>query len=150
MKRILAAALCLAATPLWAADIAVDDAYGRTSRPGAPTGAIFMTIVNTGETPDRLVAAASPAARVVELHTHIEEDGVMKMRPIEGGIELAAGESRILQRGGDHVMLMGITETLDDGDVIPLVLTFEEAGEIALDVVVDNDREQGHGTAHGN
>ncbi|NNL35983.1 MAG: copper chaperone PCu(A)C, partial [Silicimonas sp.] len=96
-------------------------------------------------TADRLIGAASPVAQMVELHTHIEADGIMRMRPIEGGIEVQAGQTHMLQRGGDHVMLMGVTETLENGDVVPLVLTFEQAGEVELEVVVDNDREQGHG-----
>lgn len=145
MKRLLTAALCLATTPAFAGGITIDDAYARASRPGAPTGAMFMAITNTAETADRLIGAASPVAQMVELHTHIEADGIMRMRPIEGGIEVQAGQTHMLQRGGDHVMLMGVTETLENGDVVPLVLNFEQAGEVELEVVVDNDREQGHG-----
>jgi copper(I)-binding protein len=148
MKISLATLVTLAAGPLWAGDITVDDAYARASRPGAPTGAMFMTIRNSGETADRLVGAASPVAQMVELHTHIEDQGVMRMRPVEGGIEIAPGGTHLLQRGGDHVMLMGVTGALENGDVVPLTLSFETAGEITVEVVVDNDRQQG--MAHGN
>lgn len=151
MTRILAFALVLAATPLFAGDITVEDAYARASRPGAPTGAMFMTIRNSGEMADRLLGAESPVAQLVELHTHIDDNGVMRMRPVEGGLEIPAGGEHMLMRGGDHVMLMGLTQTLEDGATVPLRLIFENAGPIALDVTVDNSRGQGqHGMGHGN
>ena len=150
MKNTLALILTLAATPLFANDISVEDAFARASRPGAPTGAMFMTIHNAGDASDRLISAASPVAKLVELHTHIEEGGVMKMRQVEGGFEIPAGGMHALARGGDHVMLMGLTQSLENGDTVPLTLIFENAGEMALEVTVDNDREQGqHGMQHG-
>ena len=145
MLRFLTMAAVVFATPLMAGDITIEDAYARASRPGAPTGAMFMVIHNTSDTADRLVSVASPAAQLVELHTHIEEGGVMKMRPVEGGIEIPAAGEHALERGGDHVMLMGLTQSLDDGQAVPLTLTFENAGEIQIDVIVDNERNQGHG-----
>ncbi len=147
MQRLLAAAaLSLLAPAAIAQDIVIEDPYARASRPGAPTGAIFMVIQNTGDTPDRLVGAASPVAKRVELHTHIEDNGIMRMREIEGGIEIPAGGTHVLQRGGDHVMLMGLTETLEDGLTVEVTLTFESAGDITATVPVDNARGQaGHG-----
>lgn len=136
-------ALCIATPCL--AEMVINDPYARASRPGAPTGAAFFTIQNTGDTGDRLIAAASPVAKMVELHTHIQDGDIMRMRPIEGGIEIPAGETHELARGGDHVMLMGLTETLEDGDEIEVTLTFEEAGEVTLVVPVDNKRGQ-HGS----
>jgi copper(I)-binding protein len=148
MDRIIALALTLAATPLFAADITVEDAYARASRPGAPTGAMFMTIRNAGDTTDTLIGVGSPVAQIVELHTHIEADGVMRMRPVEGGLEIPAGREHQLARGGDHVMLMGLTQSLVNGETVPLTLIFEKAGEIPLEVTVDNDREQGVGAGN--
>lgn len=146
MNRILASVVALLlATPALAADISVEDAYARASRPGAPTGAMFMTIRNASDTPDRLIEARSPVAQLVELHTHIDANGVMRMRPVEDGFEIPAGGVHELARGGDHVMLMGLTRTLENGKTVPLTLVFENAGEISLDVPVDNDRQQGHG-----
>ena len=147
MQRLLTAAvLSLLAPAAIAQDIVIEAPYARASRPGAPTGAIFMVIQNTGDTADRLVGAASPVAKRVELHTHIEDNGIMRMREIEGGIQVPAGGSHVLQRGGDHVMLMGLTETLEDGMTIEVTLTFEAAGDISTTVPVDNARGQaGHG-----
>jgi hypothetical protein len=110
-----------------------------------------MVIENTGDTDDRLVAAATDAAERVELHTHIENtDGVMRMVEVKDGFPIPAGGSHALKRGGDHVMLMGLTGPLEQGATVPLTLTFEQAGDLTLDVVVDNARmPAGHGHATG-
>ena len=137
--------LSLAAGPIHAGDIMIHDAFARVARPGAPSGAVFMTIHNMGETTDRLIGAESPVAARVELHTHIDDDGVMRMRRIEGGIELPAGAMHELARGGDHVMLMGITEELEEGGEVPLTLIFETQGKMSLTVTIDNAKGQsGH------
>ena len=136
---VLGAALL--AFPALAGDISIMDPYARASGAMAKSGAVFMEIMNAGDSDDRLIAAHTVAAKMVELHTHIEDDnGVMLMREIEGGIALPAGQSHALARGGDHVMLMGLTGTLEQGDMIQLTLTFEKAGDMTIDVPVDNER----------
>ena len=120
----------------------------------AKSGAAFMQIMNMTDTDDRLVAATASVAKRVELHTHIEsDDGVMLMREVEGGFEIAAGQGRMLARGGDHVMLMGLTQKVMDGDIIHFTLTFEQAGDVEIDIPVDLERkgtgQMQHGT-HGN
>lgn len=128
------------------AEIVITDPYARASRPNAPTGAAFMIIENTGETADRLVAASSGVAKRVELHTHIDQgDGVMKMTEIEGGIDIAAGGSHIMQRGGDHVMFMGLNDSLEQGGEVTVTLTFEQAGDVTVTIPVDNERKPKHG-----
>jgi copper(I)-binding protein len=129
--------------------ITVSDAYARSVGAMARTGAVFLVIGNNGETPDRLVGARSDAAARVELHTHVAaEGGIMRMVEVEEGCEVPAGGSHALQRGGDHVMFLGLTAGWNDGDTIPLVLVFEQAGEIAIDVPVDLTRGDGAMT-HG-
>lgn len=148
MKTFLAtlAAILVGTGPALAEGIEIEDAYVLVSRPGAPSGAIFMVIRNAGDAADRLLDVNTEIAARAELHTHIEEDGIMKMRPIEGGIGIEARSSHALERGGDHVMLMGLTETLEDGMEVDLTLTFEKAGEVETKVVVNNRRGQaGHG-----
>lgn len=142
MRRLLIALTLILATPAWAEEIVIENAYARTARPGAPTGAVFMVLRNTGATADRLIAAESPVAELVQLHTHTETDGVMRMRQIEGGIDLPPGARHELARGGDHVMLMGVTEALKDGDTLPLTLVFEVAGNVVLEVPIDSARGQ--------
>ncbi len=128
------------------AEIVITDPYARVSRPNAPTGAAFMIIENTGDSADRLVAARSDVAKRVELHTHIDQgDGVMKMTEIEGGIDIAAGGSHAMQRGGDHVMFMGLNEALEQGGSVTVTLVFQKAGEVTVTIPVDNDRKAKHG-----
>lgn len=139
LKAALAAGLL--AAPAWA-EITVQDAYARASSPTAPTGAAFMELHNSADTDDRLIAVASGAAARVELHTHIDMgDGVMQMTPVEDGIVIPAGGHHALARGGDHIMMMGLTAPLTDGMTITVTLTFEQAGEITVDIPVDLDRQ---------
>ncbi|MGR3759930.1 copper chaperone PCu(A)C [Roseobacteraceae bacterium NS-SX3] len=126
--------------------IMVEDAYARVSTANAKSGAAFMQVVNHGEADDRLVDVRSDIAARVELHTHMDQgDGVMKMVHVEEGFAIPAGETRMLKRGGDHVMLMGLKQELKHGDVVALTLVFEQAGEVALEVPVDLERKPGHG-----
>jgi hypothetical protein len=152
MLRATLAALLLAAAPAWAQDIGVHDPYALSTVPGAPTGAAYMLIHNHGSEPDRLIGARSPAAETIEVHTSEEdENGVVRMRPAEGGLELKAGSVLLLNRGGSHLMMTGLTGPLEDGEVIPMTLVFENAGEITIDVPVDRSRltETAPGHDHG-
>ncbi|WP_417728179.1 copper chaperone PCu(A)C [Roseovarius sp.] len=151
-SNVFAALAAIAlATPVLAQEIHVLDTYARSASPMAKTGAAFMLIENIGDADDRLIGAASPAAHKVELHTHIEEGGVMKMVHVEEGFAIPAGETLVLQRGGAHVMMMGLTESFEQGKIVPLTLVFEKSGEIVVDVPVDLDRKPGasHGKGHG-
>ena len=135
------ALLCLATASL-AEDhpdgMHVHDAYARMSSLSA---AVFFMVHNNGTTNDRLIGARTDLAAKAELHGHAEDaDGVMTMGRIEGGIALIPGQAHAFARGGDHVMLMGLTADLTDGDVIPLTLIFESGAEMTLDVPVDNAR----------
>lgn len=119
----------------------VHDAYARL---GPQSGAVFFMIHNNGTADLRLTGAQTDLAERAELHTHSEDaNGVMSMGKIEGGVVLTAGDMHAFERGGDHVMLMGLTEGLKDGDVIPLTLIFEDGQTFGLDVPVDNAHEPG-------
>lgn len=143
---VLAATTALLTLPAFAGDIMIMDPFARS---GPKSGAAFFTIMNQSDTDDRLIAAQSDAAPRVELHTHIEdENGVMKMREIEGGIAIPAGETHALQRGGDHVMFMGLSEPMQQGATVQVTLTFEKAGDVVVDIPVDNARKSQHG-GHG-
>lgn len=142
-------ALTLSTTAAFAGDITITDSYARAASPAAKTGAAFLMIENAGPD-DRLVDARSPAAARVELHTHIEEDGVMRMRHVEDGFALPTGGKIMMKRGGDHVMFMGLTGPFEQGASVPLTLVFESAGEMEIEVPVDLERmpEKGHGHDH--
>jgi periplasmic copper chaperone A len=130
------------ATPGFAGDaIIVNDPYIRSSTPTSPTGGAFMVIMNHGDTQDRLIGARSDIAKKIEIHTHIEDgDGVMKMVEVEGGIVLEPGEMHSLERGGDHVMFMGLNQELKQGDTVSVTLIFEKAGEVTVELPVDRER----------
>jgi len=153
MPRLSILSATLAATliaiPAWADGITVSDPYARAASPAAKSGAAFMMIRNDTGTDDTLIAARSDAAKRVELHTHIEiSDGVLQMTEIEGGIDLPAGATHHMMRGGDHVMLMGLTGPLEQDSDIEVTLVFENAGEVVVTIPVDNDRQPAAG-AHG-
>ncbi len=140
IRTLFALSLTLA-SPALAGDIMVMDPYARAASSMAKSGAAFMMLHNTGETDDRLIAARTDVAKRVELHTHEETgDGVMKMVEIEGGIALPAGAKHHMVRGGDHVMLMGLTGPLEQGAEISVTLIFEQAGEVEVSIPVDNER----------
>jgi len=101
----------------------------------AKTGAAYLTIVNRGGAADALIAVSSPAAGKAMVHTTIMAEGVMKMRPALP-VELAAGATVKLAPGGLHIMLMGLKGPLAEGDVVPITLTFEKAGAIAVEARV--------------
>ena len=148
MKRtLISAALAVAcfAMPALADGIMVHDAYARSSGKSAKSGAAFMVLMNQGDSDDRLISAQSDIAKRVEMHTHKENaDGVMQMIHVEDGFVIPAGGQHELARGGDHVMFMGLTAPLEQGDTISVTLTFEQAGEVTLDIPVDLHRKGGH------
>jgi copper(I)-binding protein len=118
-------------------DLVISGAVARASIGNAPTSAAYMTITTSGE-PDRLVAAASPAAQAVELHTSLQEGGVSKMQRVDA-VPVAPGAPAELAPGGHHLMLIGLAAPLEEGTTVPLTLTFEGAGEITVDVPVSKD-----------
>ena len=145
MIRAILAAAVLLASPALAGEVTVEGAYARAVSEGARASAAYMTIENAGAVDDRLVAARTDAARRVELHTHIMEDGVARMREVEGGIPAPAGAAVRLEPGGLHVMMMGLTRRLREGESVDLTLVFEQAGEIAVTAPIRSVAPSGHG-----
>jgi len=104
----------------------------RATAPGMPSSAAYLKITNNGDQPDRLIAAESAIAKKVEIHTMEMDEGVMRMRPVDGGLIIGAGESVVLAPGGLHIMLMGLTTELVAGSHYDVTLIFEKAGAITL------------------
>ncbi len=124
--------------------IMIEDAYARASN--AKAGAAFMQIMNHSGEDDRLIAAKSEVAARTELHTHKDMgEGVMKMMQVEEGFAIPAGATHALQRGGDHVMFMGLNAPFEHGGTVSVTLIFEKAGEITVEVPVDLERKADHG-----
>ena len=135
------AATLLMATSAFAEGLMVKDPYARAARPNAPTGAAFMTLMNHSDQDITLIGVSSDVAKRVELHTHIENgEGVMQMSEIEGSITIPAGEMHMMKRGGDHVMMMGLTQSLVDGETFSVTFEFENGAEMVVEIPVDNAR----------
>lgn len=150
-RTLLAAAAAIVALPAVAQDtrvggITIGAPWTRAAGANA-NGAGFMTLRNGGPEPDRLISAASPAARVVELHTHIREGDVMRMRPVQD-IPVPAGQAVELRPGGLHIMLIGLTAPLQVGSRVPLTLRFERAGEVRVELAVQAAGARGPGHMH--
>lgn len=116
----------------------VSDAFVRATPKASKVGAGYATIRSTGQA-DRLVAFRSPVSTRPELHTHINDGGIMRMRQVEA-IEVPAGGEVVLQPGGLHMMFMGLSAPLVEGETVEVVLVFEKAGEIAMTMPVKGMR----------
>ena len=122
--------------------IQVQDAWARAT-PLMPasgamhgtTGAVYLTLRNSGPTPDALVTVQSAVAETVELHETVMEGAVMRMRPV-AQVAIPAGATVTLKPGGYHVMLITLKRALAPRDTIPLTLTFAHAAPLVLDVPV--------------
>jgi len=119
-----------------AGDMVVSKPWARASAGMARAGAAFMFINNETGMDDTLIAAKADVSSKVELHTHLMEGGVMKMRQVEGGIPVKSGTTQKLQPGSYHVMLMGLKAPLKEGSTFPVTLVFEHAGEQKIEVKV--------------
>jgi periplasmic copper chaperone A len=131
MKRILVIVVAvLFAAPAWAdsSGIKVDQVWARATPGAVKTGAIYLTITNTGTEPDTLQGAVStPAADHADLHEMKMENGISEMRPVKS-LTIAPGKTVTLEPNGYHIMLTGLKAPLKEGQTVPLTLTFEHAG----------------------
>ncbi|MFZ9150462.1 MAG: copper chaperone PCu(A)C [Burkholderiales bacterium] len=125
-QQTLCALSLLMAVPVFAQEVSVKNAWIRGTVQGQNATGAFMEL--TGKSNTRLVGAASPAAKSVEVHNMKVDNGVMKMFPVDG-VDLPAGKPVKLAPGGFHVMLMDLQKPLKAGDKVPLKLTFETANK---------------------
>lgn len=131
----VAATMALAVSPVFAEDVQTDNlvisgAFSRATPKMAMTGIGYATISSLGEA-DRLIGFTSPACERPELHTHINDGGIMRMREVEA-IDIPAGGEVRLEPGGLHMMLIGLTQQLVEGESIAATLIFEKAGEVPV------------------
>ncbi len=117
--------------------------YARATAPGQKAAGGFMKIENKGPA-DQLIAASSPVAGEMQLHTMAMDGNVMKMREVKV-IDVPANGSVELKPGGLHLMFMDIKSPLKAGEAVPVKLKFQKAGEVEIKVPV---REMGAGSGH--
>jgi len=125
--------LCAAAPAL--AQVEIENPWVRATAPGAAVAGGYMTIRNSAAAPDRLIGASSPAAARVELHVHVREGEVMKMREVKG-YDVPAKGAFELKPGGAHLMFMQIKRPFAEGEMVPVTLKFERAGEVRAEFQV--------------
>jgi periplasmic copper chaperone A len=146
-SRLLAAFLAAAlpagaALAAGAADaIMVHDPYVREVPPGTPNTGAFMMLMNMGDKDVKLVKAASPVAKVAELHTHINDNGIMKMRPV-AAIDVKAKGDATLKPGGLHVMLIDLKRPLKEGDKVAITLGFDDGSSKQIEAPVRKPGEE--------
>ncbi|WP_210394842.1 copper chaperone PCu(A)C [Motiliproteus sediminis] len=159
MKKSMLATLLLALTTITHADVVVHHGYLRASAPGAPNSAGFMVLYNRGDKEVALTSAATEAAQVTELHNHVEDNGVMRMRQV-AHVQLPAGAHVELQPGGYHLMLMGLKGQLTEGQRVAVTLGFNDGSTQQLELPVvrgaptrqhhpDHQHDHGHQPPHG-
>lgn len=122
-------------TTIEAAALTMTDPWVKAARSGM-TGA-FGTLVNDGEEDIVVTGATSDAAGMMELHETVTgDDGSMVMRPKEGGFTVPAGGEHLLEPGGDHLMMMEITEPLRPGDTVIITIALEDGSTTEIDATV--------------
>lgn len=167
LRSILPGAALALLPALASAQVELDGAVARVASTLAQTASVYLSIRNHSDRDDRLVRVEGDIADRIEIHTTaMTDDGVMRMVELVDGIAIPGGEIHALLPGGDHLMLLGLTEPLEQGDTFDLLLFFDVTLPITVTVTVDNaaanalaeegamqmDMDRGgddHGTGHG-
>ena len=139
---LLALALATAASDAIAEDysigtLQIGNPWTRATPKGSTVAGGYMKITNKGSGPDRLVGGSAAVAGRFEVHSMVMEQGVAKMRPVEGGLEIKPGETVELKPGSLHVMLMGLKQPLQKGQKVKGTLEFEKAGKVEIEYAVE-------------
>ncbi|MGH8704256.1 MAG: copper chaperone PCu(A)C [Burkholderiales bacterium] len=132
--RSLLWALCIFALPAQA-QIEIEGPWARATAPGAKVAAGYMVIRNKGAAAERLVAASSPAAARVELHVHVRDGDIVRMREVPA-YDVPAGGIFELKPSGAHLMFMDIRRPFKEGERVPVTLRFERSGEVKAELHV--------------
>ncbi len=116
--------------------LTIDAPWARATPAAAPVAGGYLTITNNGDTADRLIAGAAAFAGRIEIHEMAMTDGVMRMRELADGLEIAPGETVVLEPGSYHVMFMQLAAPLVEGETRDVTLEFERAGSVDLSFAV--------------
>lgn len=143
MKQIIRALLSLAfmavlaaapvrAEEVKAGDLVITQAWSRATPGGAKVGGGYLTIENKGSAPDRLIGGSADVSAKIQVHEMSMNNGVMTMRPVEGGLVIEPGKTVKLSPGGLHLMLLDLKGSLKQGEKLPITLEFEKAGKVQV------------------
>tara|TARA_R110002126_G_scaffold5453_3_gene28818 strand:- start:2254 stop:2799 length:546 start_codon:yes stop_codon:yes gene_type:complete len=138
--------------------VRVENAWARATPGMAKNGGAYFTAVNAGKTADRITGVSADVAARVEFHTHMNDNGVMRMRQVDG-VDVPAGGTVTFKPGSYHIMFIGLHKPLKKGDSFPVTLAFERAGKQTVTVNVravgsmgagmKHDMKPAHGGHHG-
>jgi len=115
----------------------IDHPWSRAVPKGATVAAGYVTIKNTGNEPDRLISGSTPVAGKFEIHEMSMDKGVMRMRPVQGGVVIKPGETLELKPQSFHIMMTGLKQPIEKGKPFKGSLVFEKAGEVEVDFAVE-------------
>ena len=135
-------AMSLTAAPSYAhefklGDLQIKHPWSRATPKSAKVGGGYLTVINHGTMPDRLVSVSSPAAGKVELHQMTVQDGIMTMRPLPDGITIEPGKTVAFAPGGLHIMFLDLAAPFEQGKAFAAKLIFENAGEVDVRFAVE-------------
>lgn len=154
-RLMLAAALtAMLVSPVLAHDytagsLKIGHPWARATPKGAPVGGGYLTVTNTGTTPDRLIGGSVPVSSGFEIHEMAMDNGVMKMRMLPKGLEIKPGETVTLKPGGYHLMFTGLKEQLKQGENFKGTLQFEKAGKVDVEFDIEGIAATSAGGASG-
>jgi copper(I)-binding protein len=117
--------------------IAIGHPWTRATPKGAQVAGGYMTISNKGTMPDRLIGGSAAVASQFQVHSMVMEQGVAKMRPVEGGLEIKPGETVELKPGSFHIMLTGLKQPIEKGQKVKATLEFANAGKVDIEYTVE-------------
>lgn len=159
-KALVLAVTLFGAAPSLANDyrvgsVVIDQPWSRAMPAGAAVASGYLTITNTGNEPDWLLAGKSDAAEAIEIHESTMTDGVARMRPVADGLTIPPGQTLKLAPGAAHIMIVNPTQPLKVGERFPATLTFEKAGDVMVEFAVVSmgatpakpENHQAHGAA---
>ena len=140
------------------AGIQIENAWARATPGMSKNGGAYFTAKNTGKEMDRIVGVSADVSVKTELHTHLNDNGVMRMRQVEG-VDVPAGGEVMFKPGSYHIMFIGLHKPLKEGDRFPVTLMFEKAGKKTVEINVmgigamkggmKHDMKPSHGGHHG-
>ncbi|UWF66633.1 MULTISPECIES: DUF1775 domain-containing protein [unclassified Brucella] len=125
-----------AAMPTKVGDLVITSPSVRAMVPGAKVAGGFLTIANDGKKADKLVSVSAPGVKRVEIHEMTMQDQIMKMRKLEGGLDLPAGKTMQLKSGGYHLMFIEPEHPYEEGETVPVTLEFKKAGKVEINFPV--------------
>ena len=119
-----------------AGDLLITQAWSRATPSGAKVAGAYLTVENKGAAADRLIGGSGDVAGRVEIHEMAMDNGIMKMRPLDKGLDIEPGKTVKFAPGGYHLMLLDLKSQLKQGDKVPVTLQFEKAGKVTLSLDV--------------